>query len=158
MSEISKDVDCTNEEKFNNYKEQMVRLKKALKSQFYLEAIFIEYAILEDRADAILRYENNSIKEKDGHPASLSKKLNKILNIAKTEKSLANKYIQQETILEILEWKNQRNALIHALMKSKLTTEEIYCIVKRGEELMKEFNNMATSYKRAVERKNRNNS
>ena len=46
----------TNESKYNNYKEQSKRLKKALVNQFYLEAIFIEYSILEDRADAILRY------------------------------------------------------------------------------------------------------
>ena len=39
--------------KYLNYKEQMVRLKKAMAAQFYLEAIFIEYAVMEDRLESI---------------------------------------------------------------------------------------------------------
>ena len=42
--------------KYLNYKEQMVRLKKAMAAQFFLEAIFIEYAVMEDRLESILRH------------------------------------------------------------------------------------------------------
>lgn len=35
--------------KYENYKEQFTRLKSALNNGFNLEAIFIEYAIMEDR-------------------------------------------------------------------------------------------------------------
>lgn len=44
-----------NMQKYANYKEQMGRLSKALTQGFFLEAIFIEYAILEDRLESILR-------------------------------------------------------------------------------------------------------
>ena len=45
-----------NIQKYNNYKEQMGRLKKAISSEFYLEAISIEYAIVEDRVTSALRH------------------------------------------------------------------------------------------------------
>ena len=45
-----------NMQKYENYKEQMGRLKRALNSHFYLEAIFIEYAIMEDRLESGLRH------------------------------------------------------------------------------------------------------
>ena len=45
-----------NLQKHENYREQFVRLKKALTSKFYLEAIFIEYSIIEDRTESILRH------------------------------------------------------------------------------------------------------
>ena len=48
------DVIADNQQKYENYREQICRLNKALKDHFYLEAIFIEYAILEDRLEAIL--------------------------------------------------------------------------------------------------------
>lgn len=158
MSEVKPEEIINNMDKYNNYKTQMGRLKRAISSQFYLEALFIEYAIIEDRAEAILLYENNSIKEKEGHPVSINRKLNKILSIAGEQNSLAGKYIDPAVINEILEWKEDRNELIHALMKKKLTTEKIYAIVSKGEELTKKISNMATNYRRAVERKNKKNS
>ena len=144
----------SNQKKYTNYKTQMGRLKKAIGSQFYLEAVFIEYAIMEDRADAILRYENHTIKEKNGKPVSIARKLRKILDIAREKKSLPNKYINIDIISEILEWKEERNGLIHALLKKQLTTEDIFSVVTRGEELTKGIINMATNYRRAVERRN----
>ena len=47
-----------NLQKYENYEEQFKRLDKDLKAGFNLEAIFIEYAIMEDRISSILRYEN----------------------------------------------------------------------------------------------------
>lgn len=46
---------ASNTQRYYNYIEQMVRLKKAMAAQFYLEAIFIEYAVMEDRLESILR-------------------------------------------------------------------------------------------------------
>ena len=44
---------CTDADNQLNYCEQMRRLKKALGNGFCLEAIFIEYAILEDRLESV---------------------------------------------------------------------------------------------------------
>ena len=78
-----------------NYKEQFIRLDKALRAGFNLEAIFIEYAILEDRTSSILRYENNSIKPRGNRPPSLDAKLRKIKTIAREKKSLRSLLCQQ---------------------------------------------------------------
>ena len=55
-------------------------MDRALKQKFYLEAMFIEYAIMEDRCDSILGYENNQIKSKNF--VSIDRKLDKIKKIA----------------------------------------------------------------------------
>ena len=46
--------DLTNMEKYANYREQMERLNRAMKERFFLEAMFIEYAVMEDRCESIL--------------------------------------------------------------------------------------------------------
>ena len=81
-----------NMQKYENYKEQMNRLKKAMTNAFYLEALFIEYAIMEDRAEAILRYEGNEINAKNGF-VSIDRKLNKIIKIAEQKKILAEQVL-----------------------------------------------------------------
>ena len=45
-----------NLQKYENYKEQFKRLNRALTNGFNLEALFIEYAIMEDRTESILRH------------------------------------------------------------------------------------------------------
>ena len=72
MSEIKL---SPNIQKQLNYREQFKRLDKALNNNFYLEALFIEYAIMEERTDSILRYEGNEIKVKDGGFVSINRKL-----------------------------------------------------------------------------------
>ena len=144
-----------NLEKYSNYKTQMNRLKKAMTYQYYLEAMFIEYAIIEDRAEAILRYENNSIKSKEGQFVSLDRKLNKILDIARAKNSLAKKYIESSLIEEIRAWKDERNGMIHALMKKSLTTQDILILAEKGLDLSRRFTDIATKYRRAVDRKNK---
>ena len=83
--------------KYENYKEQMTRLRKAMVNAFYLEALFIKFAIMKDRAEAILRYECNEIKAKNGF-VSIDRKLNKIIKIAEQKKSLPNRYFSDNLI------------------------------------------------------------
>ena len=45
-----------NKEKGNTYKNMFARYKKAIKNEFYFEAIFIDYAMLEDRLTSFLKY------------------------------------------------------------------------------------------------------
>ena len=142
-----------NMQKFENYKEQYERLKKALKYEFYLEAVFIEYAIMEDRLNSILRYEGNSINSQKH--VSIDKKINKVKTIARGKNSLPNKYFTEEFLDRIHNWKERRNPLIHSLMKLPLTTEELRSLALEGEQLTRDLCRLATNYKRAVERKQR---
>lgn len=137
--------------KYNNYKEQFKRLDKAINNCFYLEAMFIAYAIMEDRTESILSYEGNEIHSRNF--VSINRKLNKIKSIAIKRGSLPEKYFSDDLIDEILSWKEERNQLIHALMRQSLTTESLQTVALKGKELARILANRATSYKRAVDRR-----
>ena len=136
--------------KYENYKEQNKRLTKALQNEFYLEAVFIEYAIMEDRTESILRYEGNTINS-NGF-VSIDRKITKIEKIAENKKWLARKYFTIEFMEQIRTWKNKRNGLIHALIKKNTTTHELIDLAEEGRQLTKELCRLSTNYKRAVSR------
>ena len=150
MSEIKL---SPNLQKQLNYREQFKRLDKALNNNFYLEALFIEYAIMEDRTESILRYEGNEIKVKEGSFISINRKLDKIKKIAEQRKSLPERYFSDNLIECIQLWKDERNRMIHALMKQSLTTEELTELALEGKILCRKLCNKANNYKRAVERR-----
>ncbi len=145
MSEI------TNMEKYENYKEQMERLKKAINNHFLLEAIFIEYAVLEDRSESILRYSGVFKPEKHN---TLHRKLSKIGELVRNKKSLLRKYITEEMVATIVEWKDKRNTFIHSLMKQHLSSAELEELATQGQLLVKTLCSKSTSYKRALEQHN----
>ena len=147
------DTVIDNQLKYDNYKEQFKRLDKAINNAFYLEAMFIAYAIIEDRAEAILSYEENSIHSDKF--VSIDRKLNKIKKIAERKKSLPERYFSDELIDDIFEWKEERNQLMHALMKQLLTTEMLRDIALKSKELARKLSNKATNYRRAVERRSK---
>ena len=153
------DVQTTidNMQKHENYREQFVRLKRALASEFYLEAIFIEYTIIEDRTESILRHAGKweaYLKKRGRYQATLDSKIAYIQDFVREKKAFAHRYFSDSLLEEILVWKEDRNRLIHALLKQTLTTEEISAIAHTGERLTKEIRTRATNFNRAVERKN----
>ena len=141
--------EITNMEKYGNYKEQMGRLKKAMDNHFLLEALFIEYAIMEDRCESLLRHSDAFNPERH---KTINGKLNRIAELVRNKKSLIRKYISDELIEEIKVWKEERNRLIHALMKQSLTSEELEQIAAQGQQIVKTLCSKTTSYKRALER------
>lgn len=145
-----------NVQKHENYREQFNRLKRALASEFYLEAIFIEYTIIEDRTESILRYAGKweaYLKKRGRYQVTLDSKIAYIQDFAREKKSIAHKYFSDTLMDEILEWKEDRNRLIHALLKQSLTAEDVSKIARTGERLTKEIRTRATNFSRAVERK-----
>jgi hypothetical protein len=154
--DIERAIVADNAQKYENYREQFKRLKKALAAEFYLEAVFIEYSIIEDRTESILRHANMweaCIKKQRGHRVTLESKVNYIKEIAREKKSLAHRCFSDTVLDEILEWKEKRNRLIHALLKQTLTTEEVSEIAHTGDKLTKEIRNKSTNFNRAIERK-----
>ena len=140
-----------NMQKYYNYKEQMSRLKKALKQGFYLEAIFIEYAVMEDRLESILRH-SNRWHPKPGQFLSISQKLGQVSALIRQKKTISKKYFTQELLDDIRAWKNKRNPLIHALLKQDLREMDLQAIAEEGSALANTLCNKTTSYKRALER------
>lgn len=156
MSEINNPI-ATHIQKYENYREQFIRLKKALDSKFFLEAIFIEYTIIEDRTESILRHAGKweaCVKSHKGRCIMLEKKINYIKDIAREKKSVAHRYFSDSLLDDIFEWKEIRNQLIHALLKQSLTTEYLADIAYQGNELMKLLRNRTNSFNKAIEKKN----
>ena len=147
------DMTISNMQKYENYRMQMGRLKKALTNGFYLEAIFIEYSVIEDRTSAILRYGGYKAKARNkGEEPTLISKLNKISEVARNKKSLEHKYFSSELIEDIRSWKENRNALIHNLINQQTTAEELKECAEKGSELCKLLNSRSSSYKKAMEK------
>lgn len=126
-------------EKQNQYAILMSKLKKATYNEFYFEAIFIEYAILEDRTESILRHAGISTVDKNGNVLNIEKKLN-ILNSRKEfQDNYIKKHITSDMINDIINWKNERNTLIHALVKNTFDYEKLKSIALDGEVLIGKF-------------------
>lgn len=144
-----------NMQKYENYKEQFKRLNKAMNNQFYLEAMFISYAIIEDRTESIIRHANKweqYLKSRKGRGPTINSKIKYIQKLADQNKSLPNKYFSDDLLDNILEWKDERNRMIHALMKQSLTTKILESLAIQGKEYARVLTNRSGSFRRAVER------
>lgn len=138
-----------NMQKYANYKEQFGRLKKALSYKFYLEAIFIEYAIIEDRFESVLRHSGKFNPERHN---SLNAKLKRIEEMQRDKRGLTRKYFSDEIIEEVSVWKEDRNQLIHALMKQSIHTEDLECVALKGQEIAKAISNKTKIYNNALKK------
>lgn len=145
----------TGQQKYENYREQFKRLNKALANGFNLEAMFIEYAILEDRTESILRHaglwEAYLKKQRSGFP-TIDSKIKYIIKHAENKKAIMHKYFSDDLLDEIINWKNQRNRLIHALLKQQLVHNEVNELAQRGNELVKMMRNRASSCNRRYDK------
>ena len=144
--------------KHDNYTEQFGRLKKALAGGFNLEAVFIEYSILEDRTESILRHAgkwDEYLKNRKDYPVTIETKIKKIQKLAENKKDLLHKYFSDNLLTDVLLWKEKRNRLIHALLKLDLEAGEVADVALKGRELTNAVRNKAGNYIRAVERRKR---
>lgn len=126
----------------------MERLNRAMKEHFFLEAMFIEYAVMEDRCESILTHAG--VFRPDRH-FTIVRKLRRIEALTQSN-ATAKRYFSQDLIDRLLTWKDKRNAFIHALMKQTFTGEELEGIVQEGLALTKTLCSKSTSYKRTLER------
>lgn len=133
-----------NMEKYEAYKKMYDDLGKAMRSGFYYEAIFIEYAIFEDRLKSLLKYAG-SPTERKGRALTLVQKL----NIIRTDEKFSDKFVRTRLTSELLnaleDWKDKRNKLIHNLANTPYTSDEVKAIAETGHELLKVFKSKAQS-------------
>ena len=141
-------MNTLNIEKKEKYADLMIKLNKATNEEYYYEAIFIEYAIIEDRLEALLKYAELKYKQDNGTNIDIQKKINKIQNDAKFKDSYIKKHITPKILNEIQLWKNERNRLIHNLVNAKYDNQEIKNIALKGECLAKKISNKSTLIKR----------
>lgn len=127
------------------YAFQKVKLKRAIAGGFFYEAILIEYAILEDRSEAVLSRAGVKTTTKSGNSIGLGRKLKMI----RTDESMQNTFIQKRLTPDLIEsvkaWKEKRDDLTHALLKRSPDYEAAETLAKEGAELSKEFDNKVHS-------------
>ena len=119
-----------NQLKYENYKEQIKRLNSALSHGFNLEAMFIEYAIMEDRCESILTHAG--VFNPDRH-VTITRKVRRLEALCQSSE-IARKYFSQELLESILVWKEKRNQFIHTLMKQTFTGEELEAFIREDYE------------------------
>ena len=142
------------QEKYRNYKEQFDRLNKALKNEFYLEAIFIEYAILEDRTESVLHHAGLwDAYMKGKKMANIGTKLTFIKNKAVVKSCTLHPYFNDDMMEQLRGWKNKRNPLIHDLLNQKLGDNDLKDLAMEGSRLVRILRTRATSHNRAADKK-----
>lgn len=145
-----------NQLKYENYKEQIKRLNSAISHGFNLEAMFIEYAIIEDRTESILRHAEKwdaYLKKRNGRSPTLNSKVNYIQKLAAINNDLLHKYFADDLLGEVLGWKDDRNRLIHALLDQQFKHNELSSLAMQGKQLVNELRKRAGNYNRAIERR-----
>ena len=144
-----------NHQKYLNYKEQFKRLNRAIANKFTLEAIFIAYSIMEDRSESVLRHSGKYeryIEKLNGKNPSIDSKIKEILKCRSNRKDMMFKFFSDDFLDKVLSWKEERNIMVHALLKQRLTGEELEGLALRGREYAKIFCNRSTAYRRALDR------
>ena len=146
-----------NQLKYENYREQFKRLKSALNSGFNLEAIFIEYAIMEDRTESILRHADKweaYLKNRGRNEPTINSKIVYIQKqMQSNRKDLLHKYFSDDLLNQLLTWKEDRNRLIHALLRQQFAHNEIRMLAEQGKQLADELRKRAGKYNRAMDRR-----
>lgn len=146
-----------NQLKYENYREQFKRLNSALRSGFNLEAMFIEYAIMEDRTESILRHAEKwetYLKKRGRNGSTLNSKIVYIQKQMESNRNdLLNRYFSNDLLDRILVWKEDRNRLIHALLKQQLEHNEVTELAAEGKQLVDELRKRAGNYNRAMDRR-----
>lgn len=158
MGTISTLPPADNKQKYENYKEQFRRLELALKNHFYLEATFIAYAIMEDRTESILRHGDlyeAYLKSRGKRSANIDSKLRFIQKKAECKADTLHKYFSDDLLEQILDWKDDRNRLIHALLKQDLSTQILQEMAAHGSELAKELRTRTSRYNRVIDNHNK---
>ena len=134
-----------NTQKYETYKSIHESLSKALKYGFYYEAIFLEYAVIEDRLASVLKYAGIPYIDKNGQDVSISKKL----NLIESRKELSDKFyrdrLTKELIQECRDWIKERNVLIHHMANLPYDSELVQKVAIEGNELVRKVKNKTTS-------------
>lgn len=134
-----------NMEKYEAYKSMNENLTKAMQSEFYYQAIFIEYAIIEDRCTSVLKHAGIPYQNDIGHDISISQKIRKMRDNPTFHIAYIRQRITVELLEEIIVWKRERDRLIHALAKIPYNHESIKNTAIIGQELAKKLSSIVRS-------------
>lgn len=137
-------MDEKNLEKQNIYADLKKKLSRAMRAKFYYEAIFIEYAIVEDRCRSVLRHAGVSYLTNKGRDIGLKEKLKRIEKMLPAS-DYVKKRLTPEFLQEIKVWKERRDDLTHKRADIPYDHEDIEAIAVAGREIVRVLENKVKS-------------
>lgn len=126
-----------NMEKYETYKQMHDDLNKAMRAGFYYQAVFIEYAIVEDRCKSALLCAGVKCVDSKGNDISLTKKINKLKSNAAFTAKYPRSRLTEELLDELIKWKRDRDELVHNLANITFNDEVLREITERGKRLIR---------------------
>ncbi len=132
--------------KYANYKDQMEHLTRALDERFYLEAVFIEYAVIEDRLTSALKHAGVYNEKKH---RMLTDKVKALRLLIRNGDKAACEHLLENLLDNILSWKDKRNSYVHSLMDQEQETDSFEELAQEGNALMQSLKNAVGTYNRA---------
>jgi len=148
-------MDSKNIPKGDNYSLQIKKLARAMRGKFYLEAIFIEFAILEDRTSSLLRHLNMKRKSK----LMFNPKIKVLKEVANYTDYKINSYKLGELLIEIDKWRLDRNKYVHSLVRNNTySEEELEDCAQTGKQLVKNFSRKVRLINDRIDRAKNNKS
>ena len=143
-----------NYKKNQTYRELMEDLTLSLEQEFYYEAIFIEYAVFEDRTESLIRHSKvkHNLTDKE---FTLHNKIKLIKNSEEFKSFYCNKHEILNILNDVAKWKDKRNNLIHDLINTPYTNEAIKNIALEGHDLVCKLNNKSSLVNNYFDEKNK---
>ena len=130
-----------NQKKNKIYRDLSTKLKKAIENTFYYEAVFIEYAIIEDRMESLMRHGLIPYHDEFGYVLSLDKKLKAIKHSRLLKDDYIAKHLTSELLESIDSWRKRRNKVIHELISANYDNENIKALALKGQDIVRILNN-----------------
>ena len=124
-----------NMEKYNRYVQLKGDLKKAMAAGFYYQAIFIEYAIMEDRCWSALEHAGVECLTKTGKDIGIVQKLDRMQKRKEFSDKLSQKYFTGEFFEALRSWIKDRNTYIHKLARETFNPEHLRELAEEGKRL-----------------------
>ena len=146
----------TNKQKNEKYADLITKMKTAIDNEFYYEAILIEYAILEDRTESLLRHAKLNTKDEYNKEYKLHQKIQILRKNAKYYDTYIKKHLTDELLVSINNWKSNRNTIIHNLVNISYSNNEIKKIALDGYKIIKNLNNKSTLINKYLDKKYQN--
>ena len=138
--------------KYEAYRHMYEDLKKALNAGFYYQAIFIEYAILEDRLTSVLKNAGIPYLTKSGRDVDISKKIDRIETSPKLETTFVQKRLSPELLDSLRIWLKGRNDLIHRLASIPYDSERVQSTAEEGAEICRQIKNATDAVNRHIKK------
>ena len=139
------------------YKDLIARMNLALLEEFYMEACWIQYAIVEDRINSVIRhaYPKNGAKFL-GMTRGLDRKFDHIRDKIHAQDDDCVKTINKDLLKRLVRWKDKRNNLMHEIADTDNLTNvqsRLKKLANEGKDLVNELSARVFKYKKLVARR-----